>query len=37
MANFLRMAVTNVRNARAEEIGRKRRQHPKLAPREFRG
>src|SRR3954471_23483445 len=36
MANFLRMAVTNVRNARAEEIEAKGGTAQKMAPREFR-
>jgi len=36
MANFLRMAVTNVRKARAEEIEANGGTAQKLAPREFR-
>jgi Fe-S cluster assembly ATP-binding protein len=36
MANFLRMAVTNVRNARAEEIAANGGSVQKLTPREFR-
>src|SRR3954454_7323147 len=36
MANFLRMAVTNVRNARAEEIEANGGTAQKMAPREFR-
>jgi len=38
MANFLRMAVTNTRNARAEEAAAKNGggEAPKMAPREFR-
>ncbi|MCA9876417.1 MAG: Fe-S cluster assembly ATPase SufC [Thermomicrobiales bacterium] len=36
MANFLRMAVTNVRNARAEEAARDGGEVQKMTPREFR-
>jgi Fe-S cluster assembly ATP-binding protein len=36
MANFLRMAVTNVRNARAEDAAANGGHVEKLAPREFR-
>jgi Fe-S cluster assembly ATP-binding protein len=36
MANFLRMAVTNVRNARAEDIAASGGHSEKLTPREFR-
>ena len=36
MANFLRMAVTNVRNARAEDSAVNGGSVAKLAPREFR-
>jgi Fe-S cluster assembly ATP-binding protein len=36
MANFLRMAVTNVRNARAEDAAATGGSVAKLAPREFR-
>ena len=36
MANFLRMAVTNVRNARAEEIAADGGSAQKFSPREFR-
>jgi Fe-S cluster assembly ATP-binding protein len=36
MANFLRMAVTNTRNARAEDIQAAGGHAEKLAPREFR-
>jgi Fe-S cluster assembly ATP-binding protein len=36
MANFLRMAVTNVRNARAEEIADNGGSAQKFTPREFR-
>jgi Fe-S cluster assembly ATP-binding protein len=36
MANFLRMAVTNVRNARAEEAEANGGTATKLTPREFR-
>jgi Fe-S cluster assembly ATP-binding protein len=36
MANFLRMAVTNVRNARAEEIEAAGGSAQKLSPRDFR-
>jgi Fe-S cluster assembly ATP-binding protein len=36
MANFLRMAVTNVRNARAEDSAANGGSVQKLAPREFR-
>jgi Fe-S cluster assembly ATP-binding protein len=36
MANFLRMAVTNVRNSRAEEIEANGGSAQKFAPREFR-
>jgi len=36
MANFLRMAVTNVRNARAEEAAINGGTAQKMAPREFR-
>jgi Fe-S cluster assembly ATP-binding protein len=36
MANFLRMAVTNVRNARAEEAAKDGGEVQKMTPREFR-
>lgn len=36
MANFLRMAVTNVRNARVEEIEARGGSAQKMTPREFR-
>ena len=36
MANFLRMAVTNVRNARAEEIAAEGGSAQPITPREFR-
>ena len=36
MANFLRMAVTNVRNARAERAAGEGEEAPKITPREFR-
>jgi Fe-S cluster assembly ATP-binding protein len=36
MANFLRMAVTNVRNARAERAAGKGEEVKKITPREFR-
>ena len=36
MANFLRMAVTNVRNARAERAAGEGQEVKKMAPREFR-
>ena len=36
MANFLRMAVTNVRNARAEEVVASGGEAQKFTPREFR-
>jgi Fe-S cluster assembly ATP-binding protein len=36
MANFLRMAVTNVRNARAEEAAAEGGEAKKMTPREFR-
>lgn len=36
MANFLRTAVTNVRNARAEEIAANGGEAQKMTPREFR-
>jgi Fe-S cluster assembly ATP-binding protein len=36
MANFLRMAVTNVRNARAEDIAENGGSTQKFTPREFR-
>ena len=36
MANFLRMAVTNVRNARAEDSAANGGSVAKLTPREFR-
>ncbi len=36
MANFLRMAVTNVRNARSEEAESNGGSQPKFSPREFR-
>jgi Fe-S cluster assembly ATP-binding protein len=36
MANFLRMAVTNVRNARADEVAAKGGSVERMTPREFR-
>ncbi len=36
MANFLRMAVTNIRNARAEEIAAAGGEAKPFTPREFR-